>query len=185
MPLQKIKAGINGLMHGKVVIKEIAEVRSDFNARFSALSRRYRYLIATRETALWKTRAWVVTGRLDLDRMNEASRVFVGRQDFTAFSRSGERTKKNPVCHVFCAGWKTWELGLAFEVEADRFTHGMVRTMVGVLVRVGMEDWPVERVRDILEGRDRCAAGAAAPAFGLYLIDVKYGAELLKDVGES
>jgi tRNA pseudouridine38-40 synthase len=174
VPIEKIQAGMNGLMHGRAVVKEITEAPPGFNARFSALSRKYRYLIATSETALWRNRAWVMSRELELDRMNEASTALVGRHDYSAFSRSGERTKKNPVCHVYRAGWMAWDLGLAFEIEADRFTHGMVRAMVGTLARVGTGDWPVERVREILEGRDRCAAGIAAPAFGLYLVDVKY-----------
>jgi len=176
--LERIMDGINGLMRGGVVVKEIAEVPPEFNARFSALSRTYRYLIATLPTALWRDRAWVVKRGLDIDRMVQASAALVGRHDFSAFSKSGERTDKNPMCSVSRAEWKPWELGLAFEVEADRFTHGMVRTMVGSLARVGTGDWPAGRVKKILEGGDRCAAGAAAPAHGLYLIYVEYGPEL-------
>ena len=175
--LEKLRSGINGLMRGSVVVKEIAEVPREFNARFSALSRTYRYLVATRETALWRNRAWIVPKGPAPDVMKEASKSLLGRHDYSGFSRSGERTEKNPVCSVHRAEWEPWELGLAFEVEADRFMHGMVRAMVGSLVRVGTGDWPVDRVRAILEGRDRCAAGAAAPAHGLYLVGVKYEPE--------
>lgn len=183
IPLEKLRSGVNGLMRGSVVVKEIDEVPADFNARFSALSRTYRYLIATRETALWRNRAWVIAKELALDLMKEASEPLLGGHDYTGFSRSGERTEKNPVCRVYRAAWKPWELGLAFETEADRFMHGMVRAMVGSLVRVGTGDWPVDRVREILNGRDRCAAGAAAPAHGLYLVDVKYEPELVNAEG--
>jgi tRNA pseudouridine38-40 synthase len=183
IPLEKLRSGANGLMRGGVVVKEIDEVPADFNARFSALSRTYRYLIATRETALWRNRAWVITRELDLDLMKEASEPLLGEHDYTGFSRSGERTEKNPICRVYRAEWKPWDLGPAFETEADRFMHGMVRAMVGSLVRVGTGDWPVDRVREILGGRDRCAAGAAAPAHGLYLADVKYEPELVNAEG--
>jgi tRNA pseudouridine38-40 synthase len=176
--LARIRAGINGLMRGRLVVKELAEASADFNARFSALSRTYRYLIATRPTALWRDRAWVVKRDLNVDRMAKASTVLVGRHDFRAFSKSGEGTDRNPVSSVSRADWTSWELGFSFEVEADRFTHGMVRAIVGSVARVGAGDWPIGRIGEILEGGDRCKAAAAAPAHGLYLAYVKYRPEL-------
>ena len=175
IPLDKIRRGVNGLMRGEVVVREISEVPPGFHARFSALSRTYEYLIATRQTALWRNRVWTVTRSLDIERMNEACVAIVAAHDFSAFSRSGDRADKNPVCYVQRAQWRPWELGLAFEIEADRFTHGMVRAIVGSLVRVGTREWPPGRVKKILDGRDRAAAGAAAPAHGLCLVSVSYG----------
>jgi tRNA pseudouridine38-40 synthase len=174
LSLGRIERGINGLMRGRVAVKEIAEAPAGFNARFAATSRTYRYLISTQATALWRNRAWVFTRRLDLGRMKEASSAIVGRRDFSAFSKSDKRDVKNTVCRVMKAEWETWELGSAFVVEADRFIHGMVRAMVGSLVRVGAGDWAPSRIGEVLEGRDRGAAAAAAPAHGLCLVEVRY-----------
>jgi len=173
-PPEEIQRALNGLMRGELVVKGIEVVPDGFNARFSARSRRYRYLIAERATALMRDRSWVMARPHDLAAMNDASRALVGRHDFSVFSKRDERAERNPECEVVEAIWARWDLGVSFEIEADRFLRGMVRMIVGTIERVGAGAIPVDSVRGLLEGAVGMRAGPAAPARALYLLDVKY-----------
>lgn len=174
MPLDKMARAINGLMREEVVVRDIRPVPENFNARFAAISRTYRYLIATRPTALWRGRAWTILKPLDVETMGETCEWLVGERDFSGFCKRNERTERNPMSRVLEADWRPWERGVAFEIRADRFMQGMVRMIVGTVVRVGTGRIPAGYVNQILEGEEGCRAGPAAPARGLCLVNVEY-----------
>ncbi len=175
VPLEKVARSLNGMMRGEVVVKEIYSAPEGFSARFSALSRTYRYLIAIRPTALFRDRVWVVERPLDAAAMNEAASALTGAWDFSGFAKADKGADRNPVSNVLRAVWNSWDLGLAFEIEADRFIQGMVRTTVGTMVRVGTGRTPPGCVKEILEGAGALRGGPCAPARGLCLVGVKYG----------
>lgn len=172
--LDKTKHALNGLMRGEVVVRDIAAAPEDFHARFSAISRKYRYLIAERPTALMRGRVWVVGKRHDMEAMNEASKALVGEHDFSRFSKKSRRAERNPRCNVSAAAWSRWELGLSFEIEANRFLQGMVRMIVGTVQRIGTGTIPPEYANKIVMGAAGHRAGPAAPAKGLCLVGVSY-----------
>ena len=175
MALDTMARSINGLMRGDVVVRRIAPAPEGFNARFSAVSRAYRYLVALRATALLRNRVWVVERLLDDAAMKDGAAAIVGEHDFSGFSKVGERDRSNPVCRVRRAAWSAWDPGLAFEIEADRFLHGMVRMIVGTMIRIGTGRAPSLCVKEILDGRGACRGGPCAPARGLCLVHVSYG----------
>jgi len=175
MPLEKMAHAVNGLMREEVVVLDIDRVADDFNARFSALSRTYKYLVATRPTALQRGRAWKVGKSLVLKRMNAACSDLLGKRDFSGFCKKNERTDRNPVCEVFEAGWSPWDMGLEFTIRADRFMQGMVRMIVGTAIRIGTGAVLPGYVKQVLEGAENHRAGPVAPARGLCLVKVDYG----------
>lgn len=147
----------------------------DFHARFSALARRYRYLILNQpqRSALWRQRATWYYRPLDAGRMHAAGQALIGEHDFSAF-RAAECQARHPIRTLFELTVQRYGDGVALEVEANAFLHHMVRNIAGVLLAVGVGDQPVEWAREVLERRDRTQAGVTAPADGLYLLAVRY-----------
>lgn len=151
------------------------EVSEDFHARFSALARRYRYLILNQphRSALWRGRATWCHRPLDAECMREAGQALVGEHDFSSF-RAAECQARHPIRVIRELTVRRQGDGVVLEVEANAFLHHMVRNIAGVLMAVGVGDRPVEWPREVLERRDRTQAGVTAPAEGLYLLAVRY-----------
>jgi tRNA pseudouridine38-40 synthase len=171
----KLRGALNGLLPRSIRVLDLVEVSNDFHARFSATRRTYHYHVSVQPRALDAATRWVLKGVPNFEAMNEAAQVLVGTHDFSAFCRIQSETK-NRVCTVVAAQWSAEERpgDWVFRISADRFLHGMVRTIVGTLMQVGYEKIAVDEVECILASRDRRDAGQAAPARGLVLQEVEY-----------
>jgi tRNA pseudouridine38-40 synthase len=165
--------GLNGLLPDDIVIKRIEEVDLNFNSRYDAKGRLYKYRIYLGRTAILKKYVWEVLYSLNLENILEATKKIQGEHDFSSFCVA-ESTKDNNTCRVFSAIWEKSEDELIFKIEADRFLHAMVRSLVGTLIEVGRGYFSVSDFVNIMEAKDRKKAGPTAPACGLYLIEVKY-----------
>ncbi len=178
-PSNAIVRGLNALMnHQPISVLSAELVADDFNARFDAQSRHYLYRITNRkgQPALDKNRSWHVHKPLDLAAMNTAAQLLVGRHDFTSF-RAGDCQAQSPVKTLDYLEVKARERNpqaVMIKCGAKSFLHHQVRNMVGTLVYVGIGKWPVSRVAEALEAKDRRAGGPMAPAHGLYLMRVDY-----------
>ncbi len=172
----KIRDGFNYHLRPEPIAVLAAEpVSSEFDARFSATRRHYRYVIINRRARLTLDRstAWLVPRPLDVDAMEEAAQSFVGHHDFTTF-RSVHCQAKSPLksidsAHVIAEGTR-----IIFETSARSFMHNQVRSMIGSLVEVGIGKWPETGIRDALLAKSRAACGPVAPAHGLYFLKVDY-----------
>lgn len=167
--------GVNSKLPQGVVLIWTCEVDESFHARFSAISRRYRYVILNRRVApgyLSKRVSWYPRD-LDESRMNDAATTLVGTHDFSAF-RSARCGNKNPVKTVMavdvgrCGEW-VW-----IDVEASGFLHHMVRNIAGVLLAIGCRDREAAWAAEVLDCKDRTLAGVTAPADGLYFVSAVY-----------
>jgi tRNA pseudouridine38-40 synthase len=147
----------------------------DFDARRSAIYRRYIYRIINRRArlALAAGRAWHIKRPLDAEAMSEAARVLIGRHDFSTF-RDSQCQAKSPLRTLdrFEVARNGDEIECA--VEARSFLHRQVRSMVGSLVEVGLGKWRAADLKAALEAADRSRCGPVAPAMGLYLVAVEY-----------
>ena len=170
--------GANTNLPDDICVTWARQVDHEFHARFSATGRTYQYLILNRlqRSALYRQRAWWVHEPLDVARMQAAAEALVGEHDFSAFRAAG--------CQASHATREITALTLArqgdfilLEVSANAFLQHMVRNITGTLVAIGRGDERPEWVADVLAGRDRTAAGMAAPPHGLTLISVDYPAE--------
>jgi len=168
-----ITNGLNGLLSGDVVIKKTKEVDLNFNSRYSAKTRLYNYRIHLGKTAILRNYVWEVLYSLNLENIFEATKKIEGKHDFSSFCVA-ESTKDNNVCHVFSANWEKSGDERIFKIEADRFLHTMVRSLVGTFIEVGRGYFSVSDFVNIMEAKDRKKAGPTAPACGLYLVEVKY-----------
>ena len=170
--------GVNTNLPDDISVTWAREVDEEFHARFSATSRTYQYLILNRlqRSALYRRRAWWVYEPLDVVQMQVAAAALVGEHDFSAFRAAG--------CQASHATREITALTLERQgdfillaVSANAFLQHMVRNITGTLVSIGRGDEKPEWIADVLAGRDRTAAGVAAPPHGLTLVAVEYPAE--------
>ncbi len=172
----RIMVGLNNhLRESNVVITNCEKVSDEFNSRFSAKLRTYRYVIINRKSALalQKNRAWHVPVALNDAAMNEAASHLIGEHDFSAF-RDAECQSKTPVKTVEKITINRNGEELIIEISAKSFLHHMVRNIVGTLVLVGSGKIAAQDVLEILQSKDRKKSGPNAPACGLYFLGVDY-----------
>ncbi|HHY46323.1 MAG TPA: tRNA pseudouridine(38-40) synthase TruA [Firmicutes bacterium] len=166
---------LNSVLPPDIRVKEACEVPLEFNARFCARSKVYRYTIDTAPVASVFTRhyAYHVPRPLDYSLMVAASRYLVGKKDFRSFCASGAGVKTF-TREVKRIDWRRDGNLLHMEIEADGFLYNMVRIIVGTMIRMSNQGLPPETINDILAARDRRRAGPTAPAKGLVLVSVNY-----------
>lgn len=158
-----------------IAVLEARRVGQDFEARFSAVRRHYRYVIDNRRAplALQSGRAWHVKRPLDADAMHVAAQALIGRHDFSTF-RAAECQAASPVRTLDRLDVRrTGEL-IEITTCARSFLHHQVRSMAGSLEHVGSGKWSAEDLRAALEARQRARCGHVAPPHGLYLVAVEY-----------
>lgn len=158
-----------------VVILQAVPVSEEWNARFSANRRFYRYLILNRRSrpALLANRVWHVPFKLDAGAMHEAAQSLLGRHDFTSF-RAAACQAKSPMRTLDRLDVSRRGEIIEIVAEARSFLHHQVRNMAGTLKLVGEGRWPINRVRAALDAKDRSTAGPTAPPDGLALTRVGY-----------
>lgn len=175
--------GINSNLPPDVAIRWVQEVPASFDARRSALSRRYRYTILQQASrpALWRRRAWWLRQELDCAAMSAAATYWIGEHDFSAFRGAGCQAKtpmRRVTAITITQRQHTHSRLLTLEFTANAFLLHMVRNFVGTLVGVGSGELAPEDAETILAQRDRRAAGVTAPPEGLALVEVLYPAQL-------
>ena len=178
IPLSGIQKGGNSLLPEDLWIKKVEEVPLDFNARFDAKSKVYRYEVSRVRSPLKRRFAWEVDYSLDLDRMEEGAKGFWGEHDFTSFSKNGDSSEilnhEPYFSTVSRCRWHKEGGSFVLEIEGIRFFRNMVRIMVGTLVEVGRGRFSPLDIQRMLEAKNRCVAGPTAPPQGLCLVEVKY-----------
>ena len=172
----KLARGLNALLPQSIRVLETAEAPADFDARRSALGKRYLYLIDRGRVAhpLGRRYAWHPRFALDVDAMRSALGALRGKHDFSAFCAAPGRGR-TPTCTVRSARLVARGDRAAVVLSADSFLHHMVRNIVGSLVEVGRGAQPVLWMADLLAARDRTRSGPTAPPQGLTLVRVLYG----------
>jgi tRNA pseudouridine38-40 synthase len=175
VPLHGYHRGLNAVLPRSVAILAVDAVAGDFDARFSARGKLYRYSIWTAPTRspLRDRYVWHLRRALDVAAMQDAADRLVGRHDFNAFRAADCERKTTTRTLTRLAVARSADL-VTVEVEADAFLKNMVRIIVGTLCEVGWGKRAPADVQQILDGRDRRRAGITAPAQGLALVRVDY-----------
>lgn len=168
---------LNRFLYQPIRVDRIVPVHADSHARFHALSRTYHYLISQGKTPFMKDLSWENAMPIDIDAMNMAARVLIGKRDYTSFSKLHTDVRTNE-CEVFEANWRKHSEFLVFKIHADRFLRNMVRAIVGTLIEVGKGKLNPAGVEKIFLAMDRSKAGMSVPAKGLYLTKVEYPPDL-------
>tara|TARA_R110000744_G_scaffold40566_1_gene92022 strand:- start:478 stop:1233 length:756 start_codon:yes stop_codon:yes gene_type:complete len=170
---------INGLLPDDIAVFDVIPVHEKAHARFDADFRRYEYHITFRKDPFMIGKAWHCYYDLDLEAMASAVPLLLGRQDFECFSRK-KTDVKTFVCEINHASWEQTSKGLVFHIQANRFLRGMVRAIVGTLIKIGRGQLESSSLSEIISSKDRNLAGSAAPAHGLFLSKVNYPDLILK-----
>ncbi len=170
--------GTNVNLPNDISVHWVTLAAADFHARFSALSRSYRYTILNRMTrsAIWYNRAVWIHRPLDVALMQQAASYLIGTHDFSSY-RALRCQANSPVRSVMELEVQRDGDMITIDITANAFLHHMVRNIAGVLIAIGQGERPVEWSRQVLEYRDRTLGGVTAPPDGLYFVRVEYPPE--------
>jgi tRNA pseudouridine38-40 synthase len=202
IPAENLRRALNRTLPESIRVLSAEPAPPEFHARHSVVAKTYEYRIFRGAICPpWTARfAWALhtaatRGRagdperwpLDLDRLQAAAQTVVGTHDFTSFAASdpdlatreaaeekSEPQREGNVRMIFASGWGEEEELLVYRVRGNGFLHHMVRNLVGTMVDAGRGQIEPEDVARILAARSRSAAGATAPARGLFLVSVEY-----------
>ncbi len=180
---QSLVHKLNSYLPKDIVVYEIIPVPDEAHARFDASKRTYEYHINTFKDPFLQEGSWCFNQELDLDLMNEASKILFKHTDFQCFSKVN--TDVNTFdCTIFEAQWtrgmaklgtdKQEKEKLIFTISANRFLRNMVRAIVGTLINVGLHKITLEDFNEIILSKNRDNAGFSVPAHGLYLTKIDY-----------
>lgn len=170
--------GANTNMPSDITVHWAVPVNDSFHARFSALSRRYRYVIyncAVKPGLANKYVTWDYR-ELDVEKMQQAANLLIGKFDYTSFRAAGcqakTATREIQMIRLFRKGAL-----VVMDIQANAFLQNMVRNVAGVLMAIGAGRRPVEWAQEVLEAKDRTKGGNTAHPYGLYFMRVEYPAE--------
>eukprot|EP01132_Coremiostelium_polycephalum_P001067 gene1067-1352_t len=177
--IDKLQYRLNAILPPDIAISAIHPVAPTAHARFDALSRSYVYKIARTKNPFMQTTTYVLRHPLDLEMMNKAARILKTYQNFESFSKIGsvtEHSKYPYQCNIMEAQWVEAHDLLTFHITANRFLRGMVRSVVGNLLQVGLHQCTLQDFEHILVQKNRNLSASLAPACGLTLSQVTYDA---------
>ncbi len=175
IPTENFANAINDRLFPDIVVLSAEEAPTNFDVIGMAKSKLYRYTICTGKNrpVLQIRHCWHLAAMLDIKAMDEAAHLFVGKKDFKSFASAADK-RESTVRTIFRCDVKGDESWCYIDVEGDGFLYNMVRNIAGTLVEVGLGRWKPEKITEIIEAKDRQAAGPLAPAAGLCLMRIKY-----------
>ena len=169
----KFKYSLNAVLPDDIAIDSIDLVDEQFHSRFSAKRRSYIYLISNKKSPFYDRYSFTIFNELNIEKLNLLSSVLLGEQDFTSFCKV-KTDVLNKFCEVYDARWRRQKNFYIFYIEANRFLYGMVRAVVGSIIRANKLENGTEYLKNILSQKDRASAADAVPSKGLFLYKVKY-----------
>lgn len=175
IPVEKIPIALNTKLKRSVRILEAIEVEERFHSRYNCKQKTYRYVINNSEngTAIYRNLEYNFSQKLDVEKMNKASKYFIGEHDFKGFKASGTSSKSSIRTIYEAKVYKDNEK-VIIELTGNGFLYNMVRIISGTLVEVGIGKIKPEEIAEIINSKDRTKAGKTLPPNGLYLVKVEY-----------
>jgi len=190
IPARNLLIALNDILPTSIRVTGASDVSSDFHARKSARAKTYRYQIYREAICppFLARYVWHYPYPLDEEAIQMAAPLVEGEHDFTSFAAvdpekryeavyndtTSNSNSRSNVRRIFSSVWLRDGAEFTYEVRGSGFLHHMVRNMVGTFLLVGKGTLKAQDVIKILEAKDRSAAGATAPASGLFLVDVEY-----------
>ncbi|MBT3393681.1 MAG: tRNA pseudouridine(38-40) synthase TruA [Waddliaceae bacterium] len=175
----KTLRSLNGLLPADIRIKTFEEVHETFHARYSATKKTYHYNLWTDDVAdpfICRYRHHVRSTTFDIAKLKAAAVLLVGTHDFTSFACEASKgsAAKDPIRTIYRVAVVPQDGGLRVEFQGNGFLYKMVRNIMGTLLEIAQGKRPVDDITTIINAKDRRKAGHAAPAQGLFLVDVSY-----------
>jgi tRNA pseudouridine38-40 synthase len=176
--LKRLHLSLNGILPDDIRILSVEEASPDFHARYSAVSKEYHYHLHLERTTdpFKRLYAYHDYSPLDLEKMKEAARCFIGTHNFTTFANEASKgsAAKNPVRTITRLDICEEPGGIRLEFEGDGFLYKMVRNITGTLLDIARGKISVESISQLFEAKNRSLAPPAAPSRGLFLVKVNY-----------
>ncbi len=173
MDLNKLKSALNGTLPKDIAVLSIEAASMEFHARYDAIKREYCYTISKRKSAINRNFTWHYFSNLDINKIRQASQYMIGEHDFKSFCQSKAEVN-HYICNIELIEWSESKDIIELRIIANRFLHNMVRIIVGTMIEIGLGKIKVNQIHNILEAKDRNAAGPTIPAKGLRLVKVYY-----------
>lgn len=170
---QQLVFKLNSFLPADIAIFDIFPVKGNAHARFDATARTYQYHVSDRRLPFCQGLYSRIYFYPDIDLMNRAAEILMEYDDFTSFAKLHTQVKTN-ICHLSQARWDTVGEQWVFTIRSNRFLRNMVRSVTGTLLDVGRGKLSLDGLRQIIERKDRCAAGVSMPPQGLFLTRVEY-----------
>lgn len=175
---KRLLYSLNALLPKDIRIKSIEDAQDTFHAQYSAIAKTYHYHLHLDQVAdpFCQNYRWHIHETLDLTKLKDAAKLFLGTHDFTAFANESDRgsAAHDPVRTLLRLDLVEQKGGIRLEFEADGFLYKMVRNLTGFLVDVARGKRDSSEIPFILAAKDRTKSGPAAPPQGLFLMSVKY-----------
>ena len=168
---------LNNFLPKDISVFDISPVVSDAHARFSAISRTYKYYITTSKDPFLYDLKYRIFFYPDIEKMNYMCDIFKLQEDFTSFSKLHTDVKTN-ICQVYEAYWEQVGEDFVFTIKANRFLRNMVRSIVGTMLEIGRGRLDEDGLLTIFESKNRQVAGDSAPGHALFLCEVEYPDEI-------
>ncbi|HMO33268.1 MAG TPA: tRNA pseudouridine(38-40) synthase TruA [Lacibacter sp.] len=170
---QRSVYNLNALLPPSVVVKSVREVHPGAHCRFHALSRSYRYTVYQYKDPFLNDRGWYFPYQLDREVLLELAALVPGHTSFHSFSKRNTQVRTYE-CRIYASGWAFGSSVLEYRVSGNRFLRGMVRGLVGSMLRVARGNGTVEGFRGLLQQTELAGADFSAPACGLVLEAVEF-----------
>ncbi len=172
--LAELQRALNAELPEDIVVLDLGLAEAGWHPRFSARRRHYRYTILNQplRSPLERQHACHVAASLDVSAMQAAARCLEGVHDFSAFGRPAPGHSAERI--IYSAAWRASAPWIIFDIVGNAFLRGMVRRLVGSMLRVGLGAWPTGKLQAVLKSREMALAAAPAPACGLCLMRVEY-----------
>ena len=175
IPAERLPIVLNNMLPDDIIAISCVEVPDEFNSRFDTVSKTYRYVINTSKEATVYTRnyEWQYPKQLDVQKMKEACKFFIGEHDFKSFMTSGSQVSST-VREIFKLDVVENGEKIEIFINADGYLYNMVRIITGTLVSVGEGKMSPLDIPGIIDAKNREKAGCTAPPQGLYLYEINY-----------
>jgi tRNA pseudouridine38-40 synthase len=164
---------LNAILPDDIVAKKIYLVADDAHCRFDAHSREYKYFIYQYKEPFLADRAFYFPYKIDILKLQQAAAAVLSYEDFTSFSKRNTQVK-NFNCKIFKSEWLVEESTIVYNVQANRFLRGMVRGLVGTMLKVGTGKISLNDFTAIIENKDSTKADFSVPPQGLFLVNIQY-----------
>lgn len=172
---------MNAILPQDIAVRKIYPVRPEAHARYSAVSRTYKYTLSLVKDIFHSEYTWYYPVKLDLALLTRAALELQKVNDFKSFAKLHSDVSTH-YCQIFEARWDANEEKLIFTVRANRFLRNMVRALVGTMIEIGRGKTELSQLNKIIEGRNRSLAGFSVPARGLTLYDIEYPETIISNV---
>jgi tRNA pseudouridine38-40 synthase len=164
---------LNAILPDDIVIKNFSKVADNFHCRFDALSREYHYHIYSEKDPFKKDIAWFYPYQVNEELLLEAANCIKEYKDFSTFSKKNTQVH-NFICNIYESKWEKENGQLIYKVKANRFLRGMVKGLVGTMIKVGRGILSIEDFRRIIEEKNSSKANFSVPGHGLFLVHVNF-----------